>query len=364
MKTTSFDARVDFSPPRPEGFFNTSFVFGGKKRPASFFFYEQENAGKRKEKFISVRLSQSEDLKWRDTFEVMNREGPGILGKGAVLFPSARKPIGGKNEIQKRIFLLRCLSGSKGKMLEAFTLEKGVKGFGEKEILDLTPLSRRNLVELSQKLEEEGKIRILSFSPLFLLSQSGFEFLCDKILAFLQRFHKTHPDELGAPAEAVKKKFGSPPRIYSLAIGHLFREGKIYETGGRLALAGFRQALTQQEEVLLDEMEAMCLDGKLHSVSMEELQKRFRLSVKRLENLLSLLTERRKVVKGKDGFILHSQWLDELATKIRNSGKRELSVGEFKEMTGLSRKYAIPLLELLDQMGVTRRRGPTREILR
>jgi hypothetical protein len=40
-----------------------------------------------------------------------------------------------------------------------------------------------------------------------------------------------------------------------------------------------------------------------------------------------------------------------------------MTVSEFKSMTGLSRKYAIPLLELLDQMGITRRKGPGREIL-
>jgi selenocysteine-specific elongation factor len=79
--------------------------------------------------------------------------------------------------------------------------------------------------------------------------------------------------------------------------------------------------------------------------------------------MIALLTEREKIVLGKDGFILHSRWLDEVIQQVRNSGKRELTVSEFKEMTGLTRKFAIPLLELLDQMRVTRRRGSTREIL-
>jgi selenocysteine-specific elongation factor len=79
--------------------------------------------------------------------------------------------------------------------------------------------------------------------------------------------------------------------------------------------------------------------------------------------MLSLLTERKKIVLSKDGFILHSRWLDEVIQQVRNSGKEELTVSEFKEMTGLTRKFAIPLLELLDQMGVTRRRGSTHEIL-
>ncbi|NTU51038.1 MAG: hypothetical protein HGA94_01180, partial [Candidatus Aminicenantes bacterium] len=55
--------------------------------------------------------------------------------------------------------------------------------------------------------------------------------------------------------------------------------------------------------------------------------------------------------------------LDELVLKIRGSKKRELTVADFKAMTGLSRKYSIPLLELLDSMGVTRRKGSVRDIL-
>jgi len=50
--------------------------------------------------------------------------------------------------------------------------------------------------------------------------------------------------------------------------------------------------------------------------------------------------------------------------KLRASGRRELTVADFKALTGLSRKYAIPLLELLDEMGVTRRKGAVRDILK
>jgi selenocysteine-specific elongation factor len=78
---------------------------------------------------------------------------------------------------------------------------------------------------------------------------------------------------------------------------------------------------------------------------------------------VDILIERKKVVQSKEGFFLHASWLDEVVAKIRSTGRKELNVGEFKDLTGLSRKFAIPLLELLDEMGVTRRRGATREIL-
>ena len=56
-------------------------------------------------------------------------------------------------------------------------------------------------------------------------------------------------------------------------------------------------------------------------------------------------------------------WRPEVIEDIKKSGKREMTIAEFKELTGLTRKYAIPLLELLDQIGVTRRKGSLREIL-
>ena len=107
----------------------------------------------------------------------------------------------------------------------------------------------------------------------------------------------------------------------------------------------------------------MILKGEFHRIPQEQLKIRFHLSDLRLERLLALLAERQKIVQGSDGFLLHSKWLEELIVKIKGMGKDELSIADFKELTGLSRKYAIPLLELLDQMGVTLRQGNVRKIL-
>jgi selenocysteine-specific elongation factor len=79
--------------------------------------------------------------------------------------------------------------------------------------------------------------------------------------------------------------------------------------------------------------------------------------------LLSLLIEREKIVQSKDGFFLHSRWLEEIISKLKEHSGKELTVSDFKKMTGLSRKYAIPLLELLDQMGITRRISPSRRVI-
>ncbi len=360
MKTSIFDAVVDIVLPKKAHAYDATFVLKKEKVPGSFSFYETVIPDL-KDPFISVSLSKPVTVKWSYSFDVLSPGSEKVLGSGKVLYPADQKPIG--KDAKKRANLLPQLRGDKIEMLAVLARDKGIMGLREKEILEFAPITGKTLLPLCQKLEAEGQIRILSFSPLFLLSQTSFEFLKEKIVLFIRRYHETHPDEPGVMNNEVKQKFDLPDRIWFLALKHLIREEQIREVEKRLSVIDFELALTSEEEGLVDRLEEMCLDGKLHSVPMEDFKRRFKLSARRLQNLLSLLAERRKIVQGEDGFILHSQWLEELVTKIRNLEGKELSVGQFKEMTGLSRKYAIPLLELLDQMKVTRRRGPTREIL-
>ena len=360
MKTSFFDAVIDIVLPKKAQVYEATFVLKKEKVPGSFSFYEPLTPDL-KEPFIAASLSKPAPVKWGQSFDVLCPGSEKVFGSGKILYPAGQKPAG--KEAKKRITLLPGFTGDKIEMIAALAREKGITGLREKEVLEFAPFTRKTLLPICQKLEAEGRIRILSFSPLFLLSQVSFEFLKEKIIMFIRRHHEKHPEEPGVLKIEARQKFGLPDRIWFLALKHLIRERQIKEVEKRLSLMDFELALTPEEEDLLNRLEEMCLEGKLHSVSMEDLQRRFNLSARRLQNLLSLLAQRRKIVQGEDGFILHFQWLEELVARIRNSGEKELSVGQFKEMTGLSRKYAIPLLELLDQMGVTRRRGPTREIL-
>jgi selenocysteine-specific elongation factor len=360
MKTSCFDAEVNFSPHERGKPLEVSLLIQAEKISASLFFYEQIQ----KEKpalFVLVHLRQPLLLKWKDKFKV---QGPGkmpVLGEGLVLNPFAEKI--NRAKVKKRIAFLERLKGDEKEMLSALIREKGLKGLKEQEIIDFSSLTKRIRQRLAQELEAEGKIRILAFSPLFLLSQESLDFLCQQILRFVAKFHESHPEQKGVSLERLKKRFELHPRILSLALKHLSHAGQIKEYEDKLSLSEFLLILTPEEEDVLKELEDLCFKGEFRSLSFEDLRQRFGLSSPRLDRLLSLLVERKKIVQGKDGLILHSRWLDEIISRLEKSKKRELTVADFKELTGLSRKYAIPLLELLDQMGVTRRKGRIREIL-
>jgi selenocysteine-specific elongation factor len=254
-------------------------------------------------------------------------------------------------------------AGSDKEKLAAVCRARGVRGVRERDLAELGFLSGEKLALLCEELEAEGTVKILSFSPLFVISQESFDYLCGKILAYLEEFHKRHPSFKGVTAERLKERYGISQMVLFLAVKTLEKAGKVRTQRDRLMLSSHAEELSPQEEEILKRLEDLYYRGEFRSVSLADIRNEFRLSEGRLDGLVSILMERKKIFQGPEGLFIHSHWLDEVVAKVRASGKKELTVGEFKNMTGLSRKYAIPLLELLDQMGVTRRKGSVREIL-
>jgi len=85
----------------------------------------------------------------------------------------------------------------------------------------------------------------------------------------------------------------------------------------------------------------------------------------RAQKLVTLLLRDKVLVKLSDELVFHRSALDALRRLMtsQKSKSSQMDVAKFKELTGVSRKYAIPLLEYLDRERVTRRVGDAREIL-
>lgn len=311
--------------------------------------------------FLRVSARRLLTLKWKDTFAVLDIQKRERIGLGTVLNPGLLEDGKLKKEVDWDFLL--ALSGDEMDMLAALCRKSGMSGLNEREIMDFCDLNEERLLLFAERLEADGKVKILSFSPLHLISWESFDHLGEKILAYLEQYHQKHPAQKGALLEKVKKRFGVSDKVLRIAVRTLEKAGKAHQAGPRLMLTSHEMALSAEEEKILQKLEEMCYRGEFQSVSLEEVRRQFRLSRERLERLLSFLTERKKIIQGPDGLFIHSLWLDDIVGRVRALGKKELTIAEFKTLTGLSRKYAIPLLELLDEMGVTRRRGPVREIL-
>ncbi len=241
--------------------------------------------------------------------------------------------------------------------------ERGLKGVWEKEAEERLPLDAAGLAELAGRLEEKGLIRILSFAPLFIVSRESIDYLGQKLLPYISQFHQKNPKEKGIPLDRLKNRFDAPAKILLLAVMTLVHGGRLKQDGREFALAGFQRQLPPREEQLLRKLESACFEGEFRPMTVKDVLQRIPLTPQKAQSLIDILIERKKVVPVPPGFYVPAAWLDETVAKIRGLGKSELSVADFKAMTGFSRKFAIPILELLDAMEVTRREGATRAIL-
>jgi selenocysteine-specific elongation factor len=361
MKTFRFEASL--APENRKGPLpaRTVILVQGSKVPATL---RPFTSGAQEEKgpfFVHVQTRRSLSLKWGDAFEVLDAANMERVGRGVVLNPFLREK--GRPSAAAGLEFLRDLSGSDKDMLAALCRKKGIKGLSEEEAHEFSGLSGERIQVLGEELEKAGKVKMISFSPLFCIARESFDFLCARITAFLEQILKNHPAQRGVALERIRKRFGLTEKVLALAVRALEKTGEVRQVGRRLAPARHEVFLSPQEEKLLQRLEDMSFKGEFQSASFGEIQREFHLSSERLEDLLSLLVERRKIIPGPEGLYVHARWLEEVIGQVRTLGKKEMTVSDFKALTGLSRKYAIPLLELLDQMGVTRRKGPVREIL-
>jgi selenocysteine-specific elongation factor len=155
------------------------------------------------------------------------------------------------------------------------------------------------------------------------------------------------------------------PEVFRAVIARLTEEGDIAAERDALRLSSHKPALSDADVAAKQALEAAFKAAGWQALTLEEASTNRGIKIDMARKLMTLLTAEQRVVRVGD-FVFHSAAIDELKTRVRaqKAVSAKLDVAIFKEITGgLTRKYAIPLLEFLDRERVTRRVGNEREIL-
>jgi selenocysteine-specific elongation factor len=136
---------------------------------------------------------------------------------------------------------------------------------------------------------------------------------------------------------------------------------RFFVKGGQVRTGGGEMALSAADRRALAALEEMIERGGFEFPSRADLRK-VAADEKHLDSFLHILEESGAVVRISQDTYIHRKHWDTLVEGIRArlAGGGALSVGDFKELFGFSRKYAVPLLESLDREGFTRREGDAR----
>ena len=141
--------------------------------------------------------------------------------------------------------------------------------------------------------------------------------------------------------------------------------GKAESSGETVRLAGRVIELDPQEVAARDQMVHAFRAAGLAVPAASDVLAGLKIDRARAQKILQILLKEKALVKVAEDLMFHAEALGKLKEMLaRQKAKNDrINVGGFKELTGLSRKYAIPLLEYLDRERVTRRQGDERIIL-
>jgi selenocysteine-specific elongation factor len=194
------------------------------------------------------------------------------------------------------------------------------------------------------------------------------------VIEQLEKFHAQNPLVAGLPKEDLRSRIdtrssshpASPSSLlFNTLLQTLAAQGKVDVQGETVRLAGRRIQLTPEEQVAKDQISAAFETRGLAVPSAPEVLAKLRIDRPRAEKLLQILLKEKVLLKVTEDLIFHRSALQQLKELLvrRKTQSNRINVAVFKEITGLSRKYAIPLLEYLDRERVTRREGDERIIL-
>ncbi len=213
--------------------------------------------------------------------------------------------------------------------------------------------------------------RLIAATTTLLIAREPFEALAKQVRELLKAFHKQAPLESGLGREELRERIFAklPAEIFRAVIAQLAERNEVVAEKDLLRLSTHRVALSTEEQAAKDHLAQIYLQAKLQPISLEEALKSaapsFGIDAARAQRFAQMLLNSGELVRVGE-LVFHRQALDDLRVTLQQykieHGAR-IDVGIFKDLTDVSRKYAIPLLEYLDRSRVTRRVGDIREIL-
>ncbi|HUX09455.1 MAG TPA: selenocysteine-specific translation elongation factor [Terriglobia bacterium] len=253
-------------------------------------------------------------------------------------------------------------------------LEGVVREAGEAAMPMLTARLGRPAADVERcgrSLEGMHRLVVLGQPASVLIHAEHLQHLERAVVEHLESFHRSNPLMGGIAKEDLRGRVRDrlrrqpSPVVFNAALRHLEVGGKIEISGEAVRMAGREIELDPQEAAARDQIVHAFEAAGLAAPAASDVLARLKIDRARAEKILQMLLKEKVLVKVAEDLIFHSAALGKLRELLarRKATSNRINVGIFKELTGLTRKYAIPLLEYLDRERVTRRQGDERIIL-
>jgi len=311
-----------------------------------------------------LRLESPVALVKDDRFVVRSYSPVRTIGGGQVLNPIPQKHKRLKPEINRG---LQQLADNEPESIIAYHIEQaGYSGVSFSHLKIMTNLPDKQLETHLQHLMSQKTIIQTDKESRIFIHQTTFDTLKQKIREHLTNYHGVNPLKAGMPKEELKSKFPllSDSKLFNLVLNQMIKDQQIVQEEKTVRLESHQVSLGRDQADIRDKIIKIYQDGGLQPPYFREAIKELGASPDHAKDVLMLLVEEGQIVKTKDDLFFHAKAVDELKRKLVEFLKTngEIDTPRFKEMTGVSRKFVIPLIEYFDANNVTLRVGDSRKL--
>jgi selenocysteine-specific elongation factor len=314
--------------------------------------------------FVQLRLDKPVLVLPGDRF-ILRQFSPVVtIGGGTVL--DARAPRHKRKDAAVTPFLEIWECGRHDDILRAL-VEITPRGLTYAEIVARTGWTDADARITAQKLAAEKRVRILVAEPALVASPQVVANCAAAMRKAVEAFHRANPLLPGIPKQELRARAADARiEIFEAALDDLVKAHALAISGDLVRQAGREIELSSEEALAKELIEGEFARAGLTVPELASVLARLPVDAPRAQKILQILLREKVLVKIANDLVFHRSALarlHEMLTKYRKERGERLPITAFKELTGVTRKYAIPLLEHLDREHVTRRVGDERVIL-
>ena len=293
------------------------------------------------------------------------------IAGGSILRPATEKPrkktLAAYGEVLQRLV---SSANDKAKLLATLIESTGEKGIDRAEVRSITGWRADVFEKTAAALVQNGSV--VDAGGVY-LSSSVFKTIKSGAAANVERHHKADPLSKGLPLDALRDEVFKfiRPEIQKAVVTDLVLAGVFVTDKEAVRLASHSPELSPAEQSAFDTIKTTYTKAGLEAPKTEdvltEISRTTGVNPKTTRKVFEMLRDSGEIVQISNDFYFSKPVIDGLISRLRTfastAPERLIDVPRFKDLAGVSRKYAIPLLEYFDREKVTARRGDKRHIL-
>ncbi len=283
------------------------------------------------------------------------------IGGGEILFGHARRR---KRHDQYTLALLdSALAGDTSYVLQLL-LDKRGGPMAQEELALLTDCTDDELKVAIGTLLNDGRAFSVKGERLYYITVQALTALEEKVMEIVREYHESHPLETGIGKETLRSQLlrRLDGKAAGAMLAEMTRKGLINVTGDAVVGAGRSSVQGAGNGSMATVLDDDFKRAGLAPRPLLDLQEELQLTLKEIQTVISGLKKTGELIQVADGIYLHQAAVDGAATKARSFLEKNgrMTVAEFRDVVGTSRKFAVPLLEYFDKQKITKRDGDYR----